>query len=230
MHRLKGLYGITDSQLQPDDQTMMETVELALIGGMKVLQYRDKSEDHAKRVRQAGALKALCHRHQALLIINDDIELAAEVEADGVHLGQQDESIEYARQRLGDYAIIGISAENSIAQAHIAIDQGVNYIAFGRFFPSQTKPDAKPANISLLSEARAKFDRPIVAIGGITVDNAPEIITAGADMVAVINNLFAAPDIQYRAREFGKLFTGTSEITESTLSNKKERETLEPLS
>ena len=206
MHRFKGLYGITDSQLQPDDQTLMETVELALIGGMKVLQYRDKSSDQSKRVRQASALRTLCHSHQALLIINDDIELAAEVEADGVHLGQQDDSIVHARKRLGDYAILGISAENSLAQAHIAIDQGVDYIAFGRFFPSRTKPDAKPADLSVLSEARATFEHPIVAIGGITVDNAPDVIAAGADMVAVINNLFAAPDIQYQARQFSKLF------------------------
>ncbi|WP_263080470.1 thiamine phosphate synthase [Endozoicomonas sp. Mp262] len=208
MHRLKGLYGITDCQLQPDDKTLMETVELALIGGMRVLQYRDKSQDHARRVRQAGALKALCHRYQALLIINDDIELTAEVEADGVHLGQQDDTIENARKRLGDYAIIGISAENSIAQAKAAVEQGVDYLAFGRFFPSVTKPEAKAAPLSLLSEVRTSFDHPIVAIGGITVDNAPDIITAGADMVAVVNNLFSAPDIQYRAREFTRLFPG----------------------
>ncbi len=221
MHRLKGLYGITDCQLQPDDKTLMETVELALIGGMKVLQYRDKSHDMAKRVRQAGALKALCHRHQALLIINDDIELTAEVEADGVHLGQQDDLIENARKRLGDYAIIGISAENSIAQAKAALEQGANYLAFGRFFPSLTKPDAKPADMSLLAEARAQFDQPIVAIGGITVDNAPDIIAAGADMVAVINNLFSAPDIQYRAREFTRLFTGSPEAMERSQANSK---------
>ena len=211
MHRLTGLYGITDSQIQPDDKTLMETVELALIGGMKVLQYRDKSTDSARRARQAGALKALCHQHQALLIINDDIELAVEVEADGVHLGQEDDSVIKARKRLGDYAIIGISAENSIAQAKEAAEQGVNYLAFGRFFPSLTKPEAKPANIALLTEAKARFDLPIVAIGGITVDNASDIIAAGADMVAVINNLFTASDIQYRAREFNQLFAPLTE-------------------
>ena len=206
MHRLKGLYGVTDSQLQPDDRILMGTVEHALMGGMKVLQYRDKSLDEAKRLRQAGALKVLCHQYQALLIINDDIELALAVEADGVHLGQQDDSLAKARKRLGSYAIIGISCEGSLEQAKAAVEQGADYIAFGRFFPSRTKPDAKPADITILPEAKAMFDLPVVAIGGITVDNAPDIIKAGADMVAVIHNLFSAQDIQSRARHFNALY------------------------
>ncbi|MGI9273296.1 MAG: thiamine phosphate synthase [Endozoicomonas sp.] len=203
---LKGLYGVTDSQLLPDDRILFDAVEQALMGGMKVLQYRDKSLDHDKRLRQAAALKVLCHKHQALLIINDDIELAASVEADGVHLGQQDESLTAARERLGDYAIIGISCEGSMEQAQLAVDQGADYIAFGRFFPSRTKPDAKPAELSLLPEARERFQLPIVAIGGITVDNAPQLIEAGTDMIAVVHNLFAAPDILSRARAFSQQF------------------------
>lgn len=206
MHRFHGLYGVTDSQLQPDDRILLETVEQALMGGMKVLQYRDKSLDRGKRLRQAGALKVLCHQHQALLIINDDVELAMDVEADGVHLGQQDESLKAARERLGDYAIIGITCGNSLEKAQAAVDQGASYVAFGRFFPSRTKPDAEPAEVSILPEARDRFDLPVIAIGGITVDNAPEVIHAGADMVAVINNLFAARDIKGRALEFNSLF------------------------
>lgn len=206
MHRFKGLYGITDNQLQPNDCSMMGTVEMALIGGMKILQYRDKSNDKKKRTRQAGSLRTLCHSYQALLIINDDVDLAIEVEADGVHLGQEDSSIIKARKRLGDYAILGVSAENSLIQARIAIDQGADYIAFGRFFQSSTKPEAKPAELSILSEAHAQFNHPIVAIGGITVDNAPEVITAGADMVAVVHNLFSAPDILNQARKFTTIF------------------------
>ncbi|OED48633.1 thiamine-phosphate diphosphorylase [Endozoicomonas sp. (ex Bugula neritina AB1)] len=206
MHRLKGLYGVTDSQLQPDDRILIETVELALQGGMKVLQYRNKSLDNDKRFRQAGALKVLCHKYQAMLIINDDIDLALAVEADGVHLGQQDEALIEARRRLGDYAVIGISCEGSIEQAKMAVEQGANYIAFGRFFPSRTKPDAKPADITILSEAKKMFDVPIVAIGGITVDNASDLIQSGADMVAVVNNLFASRDIQARAQHFNALY------------------------
>ncbi|WP_257281254.1 MULTISPECIES: thiamine phosphate synthase [unclassified Endozoicomonas] len=203
---LKGLYGVTDSQLLPDDRILMEAVEQALMGGMKVLQYRDKSLDREKRLRQASTLRVLCHNYGALFIINDDIELAAESEADGVHLGQQDESVDSARKRLGDYAIIGVSCEGSLDLAHTAVEEGANYIAFGRFFPSRTKPDAKPAELSLLPSAKEVFKVPVVAIGGITVDNAPQLIEAGTDMVAVVHNLFASADIRTRARSFTELF------------------------
>lgn len=206
MHRFKGLYGITDSLLQPDDQTLMTSVEQALIGGIKVLQYRDKSTDQAKRLRQAGALKVLCHHYQALFIINDDIELALTVEADGVHLGQQDDSLCRARERLGDYAIIGISCENSLEKAQQATTDGADYIAFGRFYPSRTKPDATKTELSTLRDARQMFDLPIVAVGGITLDNAKEVIDAGADMVAVVNNLFAVENIRQQSQLFSALF------------------------
>ena len=200
------LYGVTDSHLLPDDNSLLQAAEAALRGGMAVLQYRDKSDDQEKQLRQAGALKVLCHQHQALLIINDDVELAASVEADGVHVGQSDASVINARSRLGDYAIIGVSCENSIELAQKGVDDGANYVAFGRFFISKTKPDAKPADLSLLSKVRQRFDIPVVAIGGITVDNASQLIEAGADMIAVVNNLFAAPDIQVRARELTDLY------------------------
>ena len=207
MHRFHGLYGITDSQLQPDDRILLETVEQALLGGMKVIQYRDKSLDSAKRLRQAGALKVLSHKHQAILIINDDVELALDVEADGVHLGQHDESLLNARKRLGDYALIGISCGNSMENAKAAVEQGADYIAFGKFFPSRTKPEARQADLSTLSAARQQFDLPVVAIGGITLENASTAIDAGADMVAVVNNLFTAQNIRERARQFTQLFT-----------------------
>ena len=207
MHRFKGLYGVTDSQLQPDDRILLETVEQALEGGMKVLQYRDKSLDHDKRLRQAAALKMLCLKHQAIFLINDDVDLALEVEADGVHLGQQDECLADARKRLSDYAIIGISCEGSLELAKKAEEQGADYVAFGRFFPSRTKPDAKTADLSVLPEAKEVIKVPVVAIGGITVDNAPEVINGGADMLAVVHNLFSAQNIQDRAREFNALYS-----------------------
>lgn len=207
MHRFQGLYGVTDSKLQPDDRILLETVEQALQGGMKVLQYRDKSLDHEKRFRQAAALKMLCLKYQAIFLINDDVDLALEVEADGVHLGQQDECLADARERLGDYAIIGISCEGSLDYARQAEAQGADYVAFGRFFPSRTKPDAKTAELSILPEAKAMIKVPVVAIGGITVDNAQELINGGADMVAVVHSLFAAQNIQDRARELTALFT-----------------------
>ena len=203
---LKGLYGVTDSHLLPDDNSLLHAAEQALHGGMTVLQYRDKSDDQAKRLRQAGALKVLCHQHQALLIINDDVELAAAVEADGVHVGQSDASVTEARNRLGDYAIIGVTCGGSTELAQLAVNAGADYIAFGKFFDSHTKPDAKTAPVSVLTQAKERFDVPVVAIGGITVDNASQIIEAGADMIAVVNNLFAAPDIQLRARELSKRY------------------------
>lgn len=203
---LKGLYGVTDSHLLPDDNGLLHAAEQALHGGMKILQYRDKSDDQKKRLRQAGALKVLCHQHQAILIINDDVELAVAVEADGVHVGQSDASVAEARSRLGDYAIIGVSCGGSIELAQKAVDSGANYIAFGKFFDSRTKPDAKTANMSVLPEAKQRFEVPVVAIGGITVDNASQIIEAGADMIAVVNNLFAASDIQLRARELSGFY------------------------
>ena len=202
MHRFKGLYGVTDSHLQPDDRILLETVEQALKGGMTVLQYRDKSLDHEKRFRQAAALKVLCRKYQAMFLINDDVDLALEVEADGVHLGQQDEALANARERLGDYAVIGISCEGSLELAKKAAEQGADYVAFGRFFPSRTKPGATTAELSVLAEAKTLLNVPVVAIGGITVDNAPELINGGADMLAVVHNLFSAQKIQDRAREF----------------------------
>lgn len=206
MRGFHGLYGVTDSQLQPDDRILIETTEQALMGGMKILQYRDKSLDTEKRMRQAGALKVLCHQYQAKLIINDDVELALYVEADGVHLGQKDKSLIDARDRLGDYAIIGISCGNSLKNAQTAVEQGADYIALGKFYHSRTKPDTKNADLSILTQARRMFDLPIAAIGGITLDNASDVISAGADMVAVVNNLFAAQNILERSRSFTALF------------------------
>lgn len=202
---LKGLYGITDSQLLPDDRILMAAVEQALIGGMKVLQYRDKSLDHEKRFRQASMLRVLCHRYGALFIINDDIELAAESEADGVHLGQQDESIESARNRLGNTPS-SVSAAKTLLIRLTLLLKRVPTTSPLDVFPSRTKPDAKPAELSLLPAAKEAFKVPVVAIGGITVDNAPQLIEAGTDMVAVVHNLFAATDIQSRARSFTELF------------------------
>ena len=207
---LHGLYGITDSKLMPDDAQMLAQVEAALQGGMTILQYRDKSGDQAKRLRQANALRALCHRYKALFLINDDSELAKACQADGVHLGQSDGSVPKARQLLGSEAIIGVTCHDSLSLAEQAVAEGADYVAFGAFFPSKTKPDAKPAPHSLLADAGQQLDLPIVAIGGITVDNAHQLIDAGADMVAVIHALFAAEDIPQRARAFQQLFSNDS--------------------
>ncbi|MDE1461839.1 thiamine phosphate synthase [Spartinivicinus poritis] len=208
--QLHGLYGITDSQLLPDTNTLISAVEAALKGGMSVLQYRDKSQDKIKRLNQASQLKTLCQQYNACLIINDDIHLAAEVNADGVHLGQQDQAIAQARKNLGENVIIGATCHDSYPLAEAAYQQGADYIALGRFFPSATKPNAPPASLSKIQQVSTNIPLPIVAIGGITLDNASMVINAGAHLVAVIHGLFASHNIQDTAQQFTQLFAKTN--------------------
>lgn len=204
--RLHGLYAITDSTLLPDTAALLKQVEAALRGGAAVVQYRDKSHDHDKRIRQARALVQLCHRYQRPLLINDDIELAAASGADGVHLGQGDSSVAEALARLGQHALIGVTCHDQLALAQQAVADGADYVAFGAFFPSATKPGARPAPLPLLQQARQALSLPIVAIGGITSDNAQLVIDHGADMVAVVGDLFGADDTEDRARAYERLF------------------------
>ena len=196
------LYAITDSQLTPGD-ALFTSVAAALKGGCKLVQYRDKSNDAARRTHEAKTLLGLCNQHQAKLIINDDVSLAKDVGAHGVHLGQDDVSPVAARIILGNSAIIGVTCHDSLDLAHKAIKDSANYVAFGRFFPSSTKPDARPAPIALISEARAQFgNTPIVVIGGITLANGKQLLDAGANMLAVCHDLFAAQDIAAQTQKF----------------------------
>lgn len=206
MNTLKGLYAITDSTLMPDDDTLLCQVEDAILGGAQIIQYRDKSNDKGKRLRQANALKSLCEHHQRYFIINDDIELAFSCGASGVHLGQSDGSLSDTKSRLSANAIIGVTCHDSLSLAQKAEKQGASYVAFGAFFRSQTKPHAIPAPLTLLQEARQQLLSPIVAIGGITVDNAHQVIAAGADMVAVVHSLFTAPSVTQQAQAFADVF------------------------
>ncbi len=200
-----GLYAITDAALIPDDR-LIASVEQAILGGARLIQYRDKSHDAARRLTQAEALNQLCRFHQVPLIINDDVELAAQVGAAGVHVGKDDPAFAAARARLGGNAIIGVSCYDRLDLALEAAQAGADYIAFGAFFPSPTKPAEIRAPLELLRQARAALSIPIVAIGGITPDNAPLLLDAGADALAVISAVFAQPDIQVAARRFAALF------------------------
>ncbi|MGD8911768.1 MAG: thiamine phosphate synthase [Candidatus Thiodiazotropha sp.] len=202
---LHGLYAITDAQLSPK-QHLLQDVEQALLGGAAVIQYRDKTANSSQRLADATALQRLCRDHGALLIINDDIKLAEEVGADGVHLGAQDSAPSSARNRLGKDAIIGVSCYNQLDLAGKAAACGADYIAFGRFFPSRIKPDAVQARPELLTSAKARFNLPLVAIGGITPENGAPLIHAGADMLAVIHGVFGQTDIQAACRRLTKLF------------------------
>ena len=204
--KLRGLYAITDSQLLAG--RFLSHVEAALEGGVCLLQYRDKSDDAARRLREAEGLMKLCERYGTQLLINDDAELAARLGV-GVHLGQTDGPLTPARALLGRQAIIGSTCHASLDLAAQAASEGASYVAFGRFFNSVTKPGASAANVELLEQARAQVKLPIAVIGGITLDNAAPLVAHGADLLAVIHGLFgadSAQEVTRRARAFNALF------------------------
>jgi len=198
----RGLYAITDGP-RPD---LHAAVERALEGGATIVQYRDKTGDGERRRAESADLLALCRRFGVPLIINDDVELAAIVRADGVHLGEHDGDIDAARTRLGATAVIGVSCYDSLDRARQLAAAGADYLAFGAYFPSPTKPLARHARTDLLRDARA-LGLPLVAIGGITPDNAQPLIEAGADFVAAISGVFATADPRAAARRYANLFT-----------------------
>ncbi|WP_110654297.1 thiamine phosphate synthase [Salinicola halimionae] len=207
MHRFmnKGLYAITDSQLLPDDRTLLAACESALEAGLVLLQYRDKSADAERRRRQGDALAALCARHDVPLIVNDDLELALHLQQRwgkviGLHVGQDDVSVASAREHLGRDAIIGATCHDSVALASVAAGAGASYLAFGRFFASRTKPEAAPAPLSVLAEVES-LGLPRVAIGGIDVGTAGQARAAGAEMLAVVHAIFGMPDVARAVRE-----------------------------
>ena len=205
--KLRGLYAITDSQLLAGK--WVPYIEAALDGGLALLQYRDKSSDEARRLREAEALRDLCARYNAHLIINDDAELAARLGV-GVHLGQTDGPLTPARALLGRQAIIGSTCHSQIELGEQAAKEGASYVAFGRFFNSSTKPGAPTATLDVLDEARARIKLPICAIGGITLDNAAPLIDHGADLLAVVHGLFGAEspqEVTRRARAFNALMS-----------------------
>ena len=194
-----------------DTERLLVQVEAALTGGVAAVQYRDKSSDVARRHEQASELVALCRRFGVPLIVNDDLRLADLCDADGVHLGREDGSVREARVILGKSKFVGASCYQSLELALAAQTAGADYVAFGSFFPSPTKPDAGRAQAVLLHEAARAIRIPIVAIGGITLANAALLIDAGADAVAVLSGLFDAPDIRARAHDLNQLFQAESE-------------------
>ncbi len=202
---IAGLYAITDPDLLPGER-LLEAARAAIDGGAAVLQYRNKQADAARRLREAEQLCVLCRDAGVLFLVNDDVELALACGAHGVHLGQRDGAVDDARALLGPDAVIGQTCHASLELALAAQAAGASYVAFGRFFPSRTKPAASPAAAEWLPQARAAIDIPIVAIGGVTVENAPLLINAGADAVAVIHDLFSTADVAARARAFADLF------------------------
>jgi thiamine-phosphate pyrophosphorylase len=199
------LYAITERR-STTPGTIIEQVSLAIDGGAVMIQYREKHLPREERNRAALALAALCHERDIPLIINDDIELAAACGAAGVHLGQDDAPVSRARRRLGQRAIIGVSCYNRMERARTAAGTDASYVAFGRFFPSKTKPGALQAQPALLEQARREIRLPIVAIGGITPANGAELVHAGADLLAVIHGVFGQTDIRAAAQAYAALF------------------------
>lgn len=191
--RLRGLYAVT-----PEGGDVLGRTAAALEGGIALLQYRAKRRD----VAQAREIVRLARRHGVPVIVNDDVELALEVEAAGAHLGREDGELAAARKKLAG-KILGASCYNDPVLARAAAAAGADYVAFGSVFKSSVKPNAVHAPLSLFS---TKYGVPLAAIGGITLENAPQVIAAGADLLAVISDLYDAPDVRGRASQYGKLF------------------------
>ena len=200
-----GLYAITDPTLLPG-KSLLPGVESALRGGCRLIQYRDKTASETELLKSALSLKDLCLDYQARLIINDDLDLCLRVKADGVHLGKTDGNIIAARKRLGAEKILGVTCHSDLDYAQQSIIQGVDYCAFGRIFTSKTKPNAPRCSSETLTEA-SNLDIPVVAIGGVTVENAHTLVATKIHNIAVIHGLFGQTDIEASARVFSSLFT-----------------------
>ena len=198
--RFSGIYAITDDTLLPAERLLTAT-EVALQNGVSLIQYRSKTASDTERLEQAKSLARLCEQYKIPLIINDDVELCRAAGASGVHLGHSDASVESARARLGSDAIIGVTCHASIEDAVKAENSGADYVAFGRFFPSNSKPQASPAKLEILGQAAAVLKIPIVAIGGINAENGASLLQAGADMLAVIHAVFGGDDVAGQCRE-----------------------------
>ncbi len=202
--RFHGLYAITPDGLERS--VLFERVSAALRGGVQILQYRDKQRQPTEQAEIAQALNSLCRQHGTRFIVNDNLDLALAIDADGVHLGGDDGDLAAARRALGPDRWLGASCYADFTRAQTAVAAGADYVAFGAVCVSPTKPDALRAPLSLFAQARREIDVPLCAIGGITLADAPAIIAAGADLLAVITDLFAAPDITSRAQAYQSLF------------------------
>ena len=201
---IKGLYAITPDIA--DTGLLLQKVEAALQGGINILQYRNKTASHKLQTQQARAILLLSRQYNVPLIINDSVKLCLTLDADGVHLGADDGDLSDVRVRIGNDKILGASCYNRFDLALSAQQAGVNYVAFGACFASETKPNAPVASLSLLERAKLELQIPAVAIGGITLQNVAQAIQAGANAVAVINAIFNANDVKLSSQQFSLLF------------------------
>lgn len=207
---LRGVYAITDEHLLPEAR-FFSALQQTVAAGVRLIQYRNKQGDPETRRQQASELLTLCQQHAIPLIINDDVDLCAAIGANGVHLGQGDCSLAVARERLGPQAIIGITCHQSLELANKAQSDGADYVAFGRFFPSTTKPGATPADPEILQAAKKTLDIPVVAIGGINAENGGKLIDSGADLLAVVGGIFGDGAIGANIQALNTLFSSQQE-------------------
>ena len=191
---IKGLYAITPDMA--DTGLLLQKVEAALQGGISILQYRNKTASHKLQTQQARALLPLCHQYNVPFIINDSVKLCLTLDADGVHLGADDGNLAEIRARIGSDKILGASCYNHFDLALFAQQAGASYVALGACFASSTKPNAPVASLNLFKRAKLELQIPTVAIGGITLQNAPQVLKAGANAIAVINAIFSADDVK----------------------------------
>lgn len=201
---LRGLYFVTPDW--DDTAHLLAVCEQAIKGGAVLLQYRHKTADAAQRKTQAIALLALCRSYNVPFVINDFVELAIELDADGVHVGGTDASVAQVRAQVGPDKIVGASCYGSMELAHKAAREGASYIAFGGFYPSRVKKYEVSTQASIVAEAKAQIALPVVVIGGMTVENSRPLVALGADMVAAISSVCTKNDAESAAREFAALF------------------------
>jgi len=201
---IKGLYAITPDSA--DLNTLIQKTKSAIEGGAFMVQYRSKIQDRDVKMQQCAAILRLCREYEIPCIVNDDVDMCRILEADGVHLGEKDDNIAEVRHILGEDAIIGSSCYDQLDRAKSAQKEGASYVAFGAMFPTSTKPNAPRATLALLKEAKREIQIPIVAIGGITVNNAHDVIKTGIDAIAVITSLYEAKSIKETAETFAKMF------------------------
>ncbi|MDX1454202.1 MAG: thiamine phosphate synthase [Gammaproteobacteria bacterium] len=204
-HHLQGLYAITDESSRSRFD-LEAGVEAAIRGGARLVQYRDKTSDRRLKLHEANALRRVCHDEGALFIVNDDVDLALASGADGVHLGANDTALDKARRHLGKDAIIGVSCYGDLDRARSAAAAGADYLAFGALFMSQTKPDAPTIELDIFAQT-AELGLPCCGIGGITTENAPAVMAAGAQMIAVVKGLFdvdSVTAVENNARQYAR--------------------------
>ncbi len=201
---IKGLYAITPDSA--DLNTLIQKTQLAIEGGAFMVQYRSKIHDRDVKMQQCAAILRLCREYDVPCIVNDDVEICRVLKADGVHLGEKDDNIAEVRHILGEDAIIGSSCYDQLNRAKQAQKEGASYVAFGAVFPTPTKPNAPRATLELLRKAKSEIQIPIVAIGGITMNNAHDVIETGIDAIAVITNLYESNSIKETAETLSQMF------------------------